>query len=262
MFKNFAKYVLKICGVALTSYEELEFLKNNRKSAIDMKFLHALPRRFAPDVLDWLDDSKAQLRQDLFVLACLDFKRNGYFVEFGATDGVTLSNTYLLERSFGWRGILAEPARCWHEALGANRSVHIEKKCVWKESGDKLLFNEVSVAELSTINQFNEVDLHRKARGRGVHYEVESISLTDLLRQYDAPSIIDFLSIDTEGSEFDILKSFDFERYSFRVVACEHNHTPMRESVYNLLSQHGYRRVLESVSDFDDWYIGPDVKFQ
>ena len=52
--------------------------------------------------------SKAQLKQDLFVLATLNFKRNGYFVEFGATSGVDISNTCLLEFDFGWRGILAE----------------------------------------------------------------------------------------------------------------------------------------------------------
>src|SRR5450631_2035857 len=53
-------------------------------------------------LMSLLAQSKSQLRQDLFVLTMLDFKRNGYFVEFGATNGSDLSNTYLLEKSFGW----------------------------------------------------------------------------------------------------------------------------------------------------------------
>jgi hypothetical protein len=72
--------------------------------------------------------SKSQYKQDLFVLTQLGFKRNGFFVEFGATDGVELSNTYILEKQFDWSGILAEPAKCWHEALERNRKAFIEKK--------------------------------------------------------------------------------------------------------------------------------------
>ena len=57
--------------------------------------------------------SYAQIQQDLFILCELNFKRNGFFVEFGATDGIKLSNTYLLEKEFGWTGVLVEPARCY-----------------------------------------------------------------------------------------------------------------------------------------------------
>ena len=55
------------------------------------------------------DNIKSQINQDIFVLYTLDWKREGYFVEFGATNGIDLSNTYLLEKNFGWKGILSEP---------------------------------------------------------------------------------------------------------------------------------------------------------
>ena len=73
--------------------------------------------------------------------------------------------------------------------------------------------------------------------------------------QNNAPKIIDYLSIDTEGSEYEILKNFDFESYSFRVITVEHNHTDNRELVKVLLTSNGYKRVHEAISDFDDWYI-------
>ena len=60
---------------------------------------------------DALTHSTSQLGQEIFVLSRLGWKRNGYYVEFGATDGRTLSNTWLVDRQFGWRGILAEPGR-------------------------------------------------------------------------------------------------------------------------------------------------------
>ena len=71
----------------------------------------------------------------------LGFKRNGFFIEFGASNGVDHSNTYLLEKRFNWRGILAEPARIWHKSLEVNRSAFIEKNCIWNVTGEKLLFN-------------------------------------------------------------------------------------------------------------------------
>jgi FkbM family methyltransferase len=205
----------------------------------------------APDIRN----SRSQISQDIFVLAELKNKRGGYFVDFGATNGVDLSNSYLLEKHYGWNGILAEPARCWHEDLRKNRSAAIDTRCVWSETGHKLEFNETKVPELSTISKFNDVDDHRRARSYGETYEVETVSLTDLLDHYRAPREIDYLSIDTEGSEFEILSNFDFSKYRFSVITCEHNFTEMRERMNYLLTSHGYKRKHEALSRWDDWYV-------
>ena len=204
-----------------------------------------------------LAKSKSQLRQDVFVLSELNFKRHGFFVEFGATNGVDLSNTHLLEKQYGWQGILAEPARLWHADLIANRQARIETKCVWKATGQSLVFNEAKSPELSTIQDFSSADLHAKAREGGDTYSVETISLLDLLEKHDAPREIDYLSIDTEGSEFDILENFDFDKYRIRIVTCEHNYSPMRERLHSLFTKNGYTRKYEQLSQFDDWYVKP-----
>lgn len=202
-----------------------------------------------------LSKSKSQLRQDLFVLSQLNYKRNGFFVEFGATNGIDLSNSHLLEKEYGWRGILAEPAKCWHADLQKNRNCHIEFNCVWSESNAKLVFNEPASAELATIDKFSSDDNHAKGRENGELYEVNTISLNDLLEKYEAPAEIDYLSIDTEGSEFEILNSFDFSKHSFNIITCEHNYTPLRDKIQDLLTRNGYVRVFENLSLFDDWYI-------
>jgi FkbM family methyltransferase len=203
--------------------------------------------------------SKAQLLQDLFVQYILKDKRRGYFVEFGAANGVNLSNSYMLEKDFEWSGILAEPAKCWHEPLTANRSCHVDRRCVWSRSGEKLVFSEVSTPELSTIGSFSNRDGHAVSRQTAVQYAVETISLKDMLQFYNAPKLIDYLSIDTEGSEFEILNSFDFKEYDIQVITVEHNYVnPDRENIYNLLVGLGYKRKFEAFSQFDDWYVkGP-----
>ncbi len=199
--------------------------------------------------------SKAQLFQDLFVLFQTGEKRNGYFVEFGATNGITLSNTYLLEKEFGWKGILAEPGRGWHDDLHRNRLCVIETRCVWSKSGEQLEFNEVAEGELSTIVAFTDSDGHSAARKHGKKYTVDTISLNDLLKNNGAPDCIDYLSVDTEGSEFTILANFDFSKYDVRIITVEHNFTAMREKIHSLLKSKGYARIFEGFSQWDDWYI-------
>jgi hypothetical protein len=88
---------------------------------------------------------------------------------------------------------------------------------------------------------------------------VDTISLNDLLKKYNAPNIIDYISIDTEGSELDILNNFDFNSYQFRVITCEHNYSSNRDKIYNLLSNNGYKRVMSDISQFDDWYIKTSI---
>lgn len=199
--------------------------------------------------------SQSQLYQDLFILLETKAKRDGFFVEFGATNGIELSNTYLLEKEYGWTGILAEPARCWHQQLKNNRISKLDFRCVWKESGQKLEFNETNSPELSTINSFSSCDNHSSSRADGARYSVETVSLVDLLKQNSAPKTIDYLSIDTEGSELEILSAFDFSMYDVKIISCEHNYTPNREEIHSLLTANGYTRKYAEISYFDDWYV-------
>lgn len=219
----------------------------------DMRFLAHLPAEQAIQALELLSESPAQLRQDLFVLGELSFKRGGFFVEFGAANGYDLSNTWLLEHRFGWKGILSEPARCWHEKLALNRACHVDRRCVWSKTGETLEFSES--AEISTITGFGANDAHHHARQSASKYGVTTISLMDLMAECGAPADPDYLSIDTEGSEFEILSHFDFQKYPFKVITCEHNFTPMREKLHQLLTAAGYARKFEKLSQFDDWYV-------
>ena len=116
-------------------------------------------------------------------------------------------------------------------------------------------FNQAGAAELSTIDSFTGADLHAGYRANGERYKVNTISLNDLLKKYNAPQEIDYLSIDTEGSEFDILSAFDFDAYKIKVITCEHNYTPMRDKIFDLLTSKGYKRIYEESSGFDDWYV-------
>ena len=256
-FVRFTKRMLKILGLQIMKIGSLDvILRHERlRAKNELEFILKMPDESLEQLLQYFGSSKAQLWQDLFVLSELEFKRNGFFVEFGAANGIDLSNTYLLEKEFNWTGILAEPAKYWHSELKRNRSAFISDKCVWVDSTSTLTFNETSTPELSTIASFSCGDMHRQSRESGREYSVDTISLNDLLIKYDAPPNIDYLSIDTEGSEFAILSSLDFEKFSFKVITCEHAYTKEREHIKALLESHGYVRKYQELSAFDDWYV-------
>lgn len=255
--KNLVKSALSKLDVGITRMGRLRELQRRDQPGRDMELLQQMPPERGAEAFKLLSASKSQLRQDIFALSELGFPKNGFFVEFGAADGVYLSNTYLMEQMFGWNGILAEPARRWQGALLRNRSCSVETDCVWRESGSTLTFTEADEGEYSTINSFSDSDFHGKFRKSGNTYEVKTISLNELLDKYNAPERIDYLSIDTEGSEYDILSRFDFRKRQFNVITVEHNWGPMRDKIHALLTRHGYVRKLETLSFVDDWYVLP-----
>jgi FkbM family methyltransferase len=202
--------------------------------------------------------SHSQIQQDLLAtyISGLLNVTNGYFVEFGATNGIDLSNSLMLERDLQWRGILAEPGKSWRRELESNRNCNIDFRCVWKESGVSLEFSEVSYQrELSTIASFSKLDDFAELRSKNHKYIVETVSLQDLLEFYDAPKEIHYLSIDTEGSEYDIISKFNFDFYEFSFISIEHNFTLNEKLIDHLLEEQGYIRILPGISEWDGWYI-------
>lgn len=244
-----------IKNVTVTDKKRLSELMQREKAFFDISFLKAMTSDHRSACIDLLDASASQLRQDILAAAMTGFKRDGFFVEFGATDGIELNNSQMLEAELGWTGILAEPARRWHADLKRNRKCIIDTRCVWRASGETLRFTETPRGANSSISSF--VPTRRKLRG--ISYDVTTISLNDLLEEHNAPAVIDYLSVDTEGSEFEILNAVDFDRWSFRVMTVEHNFAPQREDIHALLTSKGYRRVFEDLSRFDDWYLGPHL---
>ncbi|MDX2142563.1 MAG: FkbM family methyltransferase [Rhodospirillaceae bacterium] len=185
-------------------------------------------------------------------------KRNGYFVEVGVGDGTALSNTLILERDFGWTGVLAEPNRAFHDKIAKTRRAVLDKRAVYDISGKKMRFEEVAgVGELSGLGR------HRTERGSPIlsAYDVETVALDDLLAAHGAPSQIDYMSIDTEGSEVDILKGLSLKNRQVAFFTIEHNFDRKRLKAYHsILQPAGYREILPEISTFDAWFVHRDVQ--
>ncbi len=196
----------------------------------------------------------SQLGQELWALEKTNYKREGFFVEFGATDGILLSNTYMLEKEFGWNGILAEPNPVFFKELQSNRECIVTKACISGTSGDEVEFIFADV--FGGMSKHMDADHHLEKRkayqqdNRNVT-TLKTISLNDFLKEHNAPKDIDYISVDTEGSELDILQAFPFKDWNVKLWTVEHNFTPAREEIFKIMTAHGYRR---KESQWDDWY--------
>ena len=203
------------------------------------------------NALDACKKSKSQIGADIFVLNKLNFRRNGFFIECGAGDGVHLSNSLLLEEEFGWSGILVEPNKRFHENLVRARKSILDKRLLSSTSGQFVEFTEFHIGELSGVTDVLDQSFERVKD----KYMVESVSLQELLANQNAPKEIDYFSLDVEGYEFEILKDFDFSTHIFRTLSIEHNFLKTRKEIFDLLTANGYYRIHEDVSKFDDFYV-------
>lgn len=196
----------------------------------------------------------SQLGQELWVLEKTNYKRYGFFVEFGATDGVLLSNTYLLEKEFSWHGLCAEPNPSFFADLKINRNCVVTDACIGARTGEKIDFIFADAFGGMTRDAAN--DMHhakREAYQRaGETAELVTVSLHDFLIFNNAPKTIDYLSIDTEGSEYSILNAFPFKEWDIRLITVEHNFTEQRAKIRSLLEFNGY---LCQEAQWDDWYF-------
>ena len=199
---------------------------------------------------DTLKKTYSQLGQDLNVSKYFDYKKNGYFVDIGAYDGIEYSNTYLLEKKYNWKGICIEVVPSIFNKLKKNRpDVITVNTAVYNTNGDTVEISESNM--LSGITK--DIDKHVHAK-EGKSVKQTTKTLTKILEENNAPSYIDYMSLDTEGSEYKILQGIDFNKYTFGYLNIEHNNIePRRTQMRKLLEQNDYVYLAEN--DVDDVYV-------
>jgi FkbM family methyltransferase len=205
-----------------------------------------------------MKESYSQLGQDLFIAKHFKYKSKGFFVEIGVGDGVNLSNTYLLEKNYNWNGILCEPHPDDHKSIKINRNCFLEQAAAYSESNMQVEFNMCKIKELSGIKTHMKTSHSIHAKDINKVINVKTISLNDLLKKYNAPTKIDYISLDTEGSEFEIIKSFNFDNYKVSVWSIEHNsmHRSDGEQYLMKLKKHMKSKNYYFVpNQFDSYFI-------
>ena len=197
--------------------------------------------------INFLVESKSQNGQDLFALLSNNFKSSGVFIEFGAYDGVIFSNTHLLEKQFGWTGILIDPIPNHYESMKQNRNCKLIHGAITAKHQESVLIEELPASDLSRF-------VTKRKIFKKVH-EVKALTLQEVIDQNLSSNEIDFLSIDIEGDDIEILKSLDLSRYKIKAICVEHNFREGSDKIIDFMYKKGYDLVYGEFSKNDYWFV-------
>lgn len=176
---------------------------------------------------------------------------NGVFVDVGANDGVTFSNSKFFEESLGWRGICVEPHPEAFTKLSLERPRCININAGVSTLRGKLEFLKVTgysemlsgFSDFMTEHHRSRIDQEIATHGGNVtSIYVESLPLGGLLSQYHITHV-DLMSVDVEGHEIAVLKTLDFSKVFVRYIVLEENTAEARKDTEEYMSSVGYKRL-------------------
>lgn len=194
----------------------------------------------------------SQAGQDRWVCDFFQNKKEGYFLDIGAYNPIYLSNTYYLEKELNWKGLLVEASKFLCDAIISGRT----NTCV-----NKAIHNENKVIRFTSNNWAGGIN------DNGLEI-VEAITFEKLLKDFNCPKVIDYVSLDIEGNEYKALLGFPFNDYDVILWTIEHNVynggecIEAKNNIFDLLTKNGYTRTHNNVNcggdphfPFEDWYV-------
>ena len=195
-------------------------------------------KKLIPDNIFFFLKKRSIFKKKYFGLNNLDEKvskylnyNNGFFVELGANDGISQSNTLHFERYKEWKGILIEPIKHKYEQclnIRSKDNKFYNFACVsneFTENNIKILYSNLRSITLDEKNlispnkHINHEDLNIYQKHEELTVKVRTLEA--IFDNAKAPKLMDFLSLDTEGYEVEILKGNNFTKYNFRYILIE-----------------------------------------
>lgn len=197
----------------------------------------------------------SQSEQDKWVLSII--KHKGYFVDLGAYDGRSFSNTLRLEEA-GWKGLCVEPNPKNFELLKQNRKCKLVNMAVSLHTG------ELGMSDEGSSSYANLYDIHSRLNGQVL---VSCDLIKNILKDNKVPKYIDYISSDLERSDASIWETFPFDEYSFGLATVEHvlyeGSDRYKNRIMKVMLENGYVLARENVecdgNAFEDWYASPKL---
>ncbi len=189
----------------------------------------------------------SQFREDE-ILSQIFPKKDGHCIEIGGFDGVTGSNTYYFEK-LGWDCIIVEPIPELHRKILANRKCTTLNYAVSDRAGETDFFVAEGVETLSSLSP----DKERIRQEQGVlnKIRVKTRTLDSILEEFNFNKI-DFITIDVEGHEMEVLKGFSLSKYKPEIVIIEDGSFGFDSTVRRHLERQGYVRF--RITGCNEWY--------
>jgi len=200
----------------------------------------------------------SQYKQDEYLETNI-FKgyKKGFYVDVGAHDGVTINNTLYFEKNNDWTGINIEPIKTVFDKLVCNRPNNINLNyAVCNNDGETDFLCNVGYTEMiSGIKDNFDVRhlqrLYSENKLYGSTTEVIKVKTKKLETIFDEHNIthINYLSIDVEGSEFEVIKSINFDKVFIDVIEFENNYKDTSIPIIKYLENKGFERIVHKSID-------------
>lgn len=189
---------------------------------------------------------KSQKGQDRWVVESLNNKRGGYFVDLAASDGVTFSNTWVLEKKFGWNGVAIEANPHTFKKLASSRNCRNLECVVDSQPGvASFRIDNGGLSGIVADDTDNSPQLRGEELEEAVITQLQAKTLTQILDEAEAPHSIDYLSLDVEGAEERAIRGLDLSRYCFHCMTIEQPN----EKTHEILAASDYHFVKNQMGD-------------
>ncbi len=200
-------------------------------------------------------ESHAQFAEDRILAAIFGERADGCCVEVGANDGRTGSASYLFEKR-GWDCLLVEPIPSLAQEIRKHRACRVVNCAASSSAGEARFFVAEGAEAVSGLGLTPErMEWIRRAGGTIKETTVPTATLDSLLEEAGFTEL-EFVTIDVEGHELEVLEGFDLSRYRPRIVIIEDNSTAGNERVARHMTDHGY--VHFSRTGVNEWYARAD----
>jgi FkbM family methyltransferase len=204
------------------------------------------------DNIRWL----SQEGNDRWAAEVFDFAHGKFFVDAGATGGHN-NSAWVLETDFNWQGISVNANREHYAHIVKQQRMNVDCNALWShDNGVDFFFNSIAdmttsaatsfkntTHDLSYLSAVTQGDILPKFRkileNEATVINVPSITLEQLLQKYNAPTTIDYLALDIEGAEYEVLSVFPFDRYNIQIMSIENTH-----DFQIFLEEKGFTRVV------------------
>lgn len=200
----------------------------------------------------------SQIQQDKIIDEYLKYKENGFFIEIGANDGISGSNTAFFEKFRNWKGICIEPAPNEFKSLTENRTSININACVSNYNGESnfICIDGYSMMLSGLLENYNQAHINRinsevhQHGGTVKQLKVPVKTLQSILDEHLITEV-DYCSIDTEGSEFEIVSSIDYDKTNIKIFSIENNYGETK--IQEFLKTKGYSLAMKI--QWDDIFI-------
>ena len=250
--ENDAIRVIKMIEEDKNLYNKIIIYQNYKLEKLNMNFHNLLKLNLDKKIkktrniekkhiqITWKDEKyKSAGDEDIFIINYFNRKRMGFLLDIACACPVSGSLTFKLLNNYFWEGILVEPSYYHKKNIEACYddvdNIHFFNGAIHSKNKTVKLYEPIN-KKMIGLTSTNIKNIKNRTDGKVKEYEVDCMNINELLEKYNAPEKIDFLNLDIEGSEDEVILDLNYDKYDIKLICIENG-----EKYKNFLKNKGYK---------------------